>query len=562
MAELSSKQSDLAQSGTSLAAHGLRDPIDSTGAMTRSVRPPDQLEGLLLQSISRTIIGLVFCLAVLIILRHAVLIPFSPADWPRFALAIAVIALLGSTVRLRIAPTAFKIVFRTIIGLFTLYLTLHTPAILDTGLVSTSVLNAILVYGRWIAVACGVAALFRPSFGLITLTYVYWQKLTIQASIELWITPLDYIAVLEGGLFLIICILTYDVCERRLKFRLGEMPSTFLEAATLGAIALHFGNYFYSGIEKIKLGDYPLTWVFENKTHSLILAAFEARQLPISIPEWMAAYTFRFMDGSYIWLNALVLLSQLLCLLAIQRLRWIAILTFFYDITHAVIFLTSGIFFWKWILYNASIVVAVGNFRQRRIPPQLCVFLIGIIIASPDFAHIARLGWFDTRSINDSYLEAVTQAGESYRVPSNFFGSLSILFTTHAAGAPFSGHFATGNYGTTTKPDIMRKANQCALSTAPRTEIEQSSGRAPLNRMVQAFHRWMLGDNPNGLPHYDLFPHHIWSNPLAFRDFASLDKRSIDHYRLVVESVCVSVQGSHIVEEAKLKGSYDIPLKP
>ena len=490
--------------------------------------------------------------------------PFQPQYWLEYAALALLVSAVGSGLSIQTAPRPFKIVFRTIVASFTVYLALHAPVILDTGHLDTGTQRIILTYGRWAAVLCGGIALFRPSFAFFTLLYVYWQKLTLQSAAGLWITPLDFIAVLEVGLFLVLCFVARGLTQRFMTTDTSEPRNSaisFLEAALLVAIALHFGNYFYSGLEKLIIGDAPLTWVLENKTNRLLLAAFETGQLPISSPEWLAALTFDIMERGNIPLNAIVLVTQLFSLIAITRVRLLVLLTIFYDLVHVVIFLTTGIFFWKWILLNLAIVFAACQMRHVVIPKAFAAFLMAVILVSPQLVQIAKLAWFDTSAVNAPSIEAVTSNGEAYRVPTNYFGPLSVVFAQHRAGWPFSGHFATGTYGATSDPKVMRQGNQCALATGQQSDLERSTGRQALATMIRAFHANMLEQNPDGQPPYDLYPHHIWANPIEFREFAALDKRQISHYRLVVESVCISVNDEHIVRDIKLRGQYDIPLR-
>src|SRR5262249_27404864 len=144
------------------------------------------------------------------------------------------------------------------------------------------------------------------------------------------------------------------------------------------------------------------------------------------------------------------------------------------------------------ILLNLSIVAACTLLRDRKVPRLLQALLVCVLLASPEIVIIARLAWFDTTSENDSHLEAVAANGQTWRVPSNYFQSFSLLFAQDEAGWPFPGHFATGNMGTTSSPSIMREANNCALPVGTESGIGQSPGRPALERFVGAFHRYVL----------------------------------------------------------------------
>ena len=60
---------------------------------------------------------------------------------------------------------------------------------------------------------------------------------------------------------------------------------------------------------------------------------------------------------------------------------------------------------------------------------------------------------------------------------------------------------------------------------------------------------------------YDWFPHHNWSNPALYEDFAALDLRSVVGYRYIIDSICLSYQDGMVAERLKLRGVHEIPVR-
>ena len=58
---------------------------------------------------------------------------------------------------------------------------------------------------------------------------------------------------------------------------------------------------------------------------------------------------------------------------------------------------------------------------------------------------------------------------------------------------------------------------------------------------------------------YDLYPHHIWSNPALYRDFSSMDKRRIVEYRFVTDFVCLGYDDAGLVR--RVLGSDSRPIR-
>ena len=58
--------------------------------------------------------------------------------------------------------------------------------------------------------------------------------------------------------------------------------------------------------------------------------------------------------------------------------------------------------------------------------------------------------------------------------------------------------------------------------------------------------------NDRGLINYDLFPHHMWSNPFLFEEFYALDKREITSYNINIDTICL-VKNNNMIEKTLFK---------
>ena len=117
-------------------------------------------------------------------------------------------------------------------------------------------------------------------------------------------------------------------------------------------------------------------------------------------------------------------------MIAIFRITWIRNISIVYDIQHVIIFIVSGIFFWKWIWLNTTIIYACRFFNQNKsLQKSRSTIFLGslLLIFSPSIFTTANLGWFETRSLNNAYFQAVTQDGTTYHVPTNFLEVFPLL---------------------------------------------------------------------------------------------------------------------------------------
>jgi hypothetical protein len=236
------------------------------------------------------------------------------------------------------------------------------------------------------------------------------------------------------------------------------------EKIFLFGIAIHMANYFYSGMIKILIGDHPLSWVLHNKTYLLISNSAALGQLPISFSDNLTALTYMALAFLIIPTNFILLSGQLFSLFALLRIRWAIWTTLFYDLTHIIIFFTSGIFFYKWIILNLSIVLALETMKRRVVSPAIGLMLMSMVILSPSLFFVARLGWWDTPAINIESFSVITKDAKIIRVPSNYFGSFSVTIAQNRmVNEKENGFLTTGTYGAVMDQRSMEQAVSCTL---------------------------------------------------------------------------------------------------
>ncbi|MDJ0933094.1 hypothetical protein [Breoghania sp.] len=63
----------------------------------------------------------------------------------------------------------------------------------------------------------------------------------------------------------------------------------------------------------------------------------------------------------------------------------------------------------------------------------------------------------------------------------------------------------------------------------------------------------------DGTYRYDLYPHHIWSNPFLFSEFASLAPDRIDHDVYRTTSECVRLGETEPEMDVRASSEFSIP---
>jgi hypothetical protein len=515
-----------------------------------------------------------------ILFSQAVYRPHLPGG--TFILTYAVVASLalgGITLSYSLATPAYRILTRSVIAFALFYVvTSHIPiaeAVIAGDRLADFELNLLWV----IAAACGLIGFFRPSFGLVPLLYIPWQKHQLAHVMGMPIDWMDHFTLIETGSYLILGYLVFGAFARawpaiaptpdggrtdHAGLRQSVQPSLHpVDVLVLTAIALHFGNYFYAGLIKAILGDSPLYWILHNPTELLVLAAWDNSVLPISFDNRLPAFTYELLSNVRVFTNLFTIGAQLLAVVAILRIRSAIWITVFYDILHSIIFVTTGIFFWKFIILNLAIVASLSRMGIPSFPRRLKMALASIVVCSPYIFHIMpSFAWLDTRSVNEVHLYAVAEDGKEYRVPSNYFLGASITLAQNRLVWPADESFPTQTWGTTRDSAVARRGLACDWPQGPgRWHVPFQVPKWAIEKFVRLNHLQILSmTDDNGFVDYDLFPHHIFSTPWGFEDFKKLDKRLIRSYRYESEAVCLGYKDGTVTRKRMHYSTFDIPL--
>lgn len=512
---------------------------------------------------------LAICLAVFCIFKNTALRGAEGAHLLSIPVA-CVFALLGMRVKMSDIALPMRIVLYTTLGLFTLYI-LAAHATFDVALLP-SPMAYFFEPGRYVFALICLAALWRPSLGLIAITYVIFFKKIGVELFKLVIPPTDYMPLIEmSGFFIIVGIIWHYLRQREwwaAAETKGENTLDISQKLFLAGIASHMINYYYSALAKVKVGDHWYDWIIHNKTYFLLLTSDALGQLPISFSDELLAFTYRALELLIVPTNALLFFGQILAIVALLRIRWGIIAMLFYDLTHVIIFVTSGIFFYKWIALNLSIVLALRTMRQKVVSPLTGMMTILIVIFGTSLFFTARLGWWDTPAMNIEYFSAVTKDGRDVRIPSNYWGNMSVTAgQQRLIWGKTSGFLATQTYGITMDQRVMEKAQYCDLPVG--TQGKESAvatyfanPKNDLTTFVRTYHHWAVergGEDGRFL--YDAFPHHIFSMPWEFMEFYHLNLKDVVAYRYNLKATCTTFEDGKYVTRVIKEEHHDIPVR-
>jgi hypothetical protein len=489
----------------------------------------------------------------------------SIAAWPpAIRAAWALIALVALMIPYRETPRPIRIVLIAMSLLFGIWA--FAMGLPEWRQLANAQLGPVddfmLTYAKPIAVTTVLLSLFRPGLSVlpVILALAVWQSRN--RLVEMTANSVvDFEPIAEWGLFLVfafVLVMLLSQVARRLRLPFTLSESLILQNVFVFAIATHFGNYFFSGLQKVNLDGGAVYWVMNNPTWLLAQHARDMGAFPVHGADRLhnvIVEGFRAFNGIG---NVITLSTQLAAALAVVSLPVSAAFMVVYDIWHLAVFATTGIFFWKWMILNGCCVFALRYVASPPLWFRLVMPLV--VIVSPSFFSIARLGWYDSGALNLVTIEAETFSGRRVRVPSNFFGAHS--FNVFANwGLATDGHplqvraFQSHIYGAVENVRDHDAARQCVL----RPESGEPHPLPSLLALVRLSHRQALME-PDGMTKYDQFPHHVWSNPFSFSEFKMLDLRSVRRYWLVLQAICVDVADGKISSRTLLKNEMEVDI--
>ncbi|WP_299410276.1 hypothetical protein [uncultured Roseobacter sp.] len=415
-----------------------------------------------------------------------------------------------------------------------------------------------------VSLVSAVVSFWRPAFVFVPSVLVLQQKAIASTMFGFEISFTDYIPVLEMGVFLGLALM---LLGPGLVQRLGPLSRMLrncdleyaMVLAFMAAVSAHFSNYFYSGLQKVILEGGPFLWVLHNPTHILGANAYLSGFLPTGTNAELSAFALYSLEIFRPVLNATILVGQLGALVFVARRSMLIAATLFYDITHVAIFFASGIMFWKWVALNTALVAAMRHLPKMAERRTAVIMSCMIVLLAPEAFNIVRLGWYDTPALTRTEVIAVTKDGNEYEVPSNFFGSYSVTAAQHRLGRTATEHFPTVTLGTTQQEDIFHQAHSdCTFPETPSTPFQRD--KAWITNLVQTTHTYAAQQaSDDGLYRYDLFPHHIWSNPWMFKDFAKVDPNTIDFYIYRTISSCIALDRGMPLEDVRFVSEFKVP---
>ncbi|MDJ0933096.1 hypothetical protein [Breoghania sp.] len=390
--------------------------------MLNFIQPPITNTGEAFQGKLRTIsTEIIFALLVILIFalfKEAAHDLARAGSWQGLIIPLITLAICAVTpgpIASAAAPSP-NIVIRVIgllLGLYAVLAVVTYPSDISR---SADFLEIALRIASYLALLFSILSFWRPALVMVPVAVVMAKKGAAAHLFGIQISPTDYIPLVEMAIFLGLGLsLLGGGTIAKLRARIPAAYQIEIRDATLllfmMGVAAHFSNYFFSGLQKIMLDGGPLFWVRENPTDLLSINAWVEGSFPFA--QWPEFALFSVTAAGLLVpiINSTILIGQLASVVFITRRATMIAVTLFYNLTHLIIFLLTGIFFWKWIVLNLALVAAMRKLPKRVEHGTIVILAVIVTIMAPHVFTIARLGWYDTPALVSSQLFAVTSEG-------------------------------------------------------------------------------------------------------------------------------------------------------
>lgn len=395
---------------------------------------------------------------------------------------------------------------------------------------------------RYVGALAAIIAWFRPSFLLYAVASSLWGRRAHEQLTGIFQADVDERPVAEMVFFLILCGMAVYLINRLRGQTSSAVCTRRYDFAVYTALGIHLANYLHSGLAKLNLDGPFLAWPLDNPTHALLANSRLLGVVPLDISDSIINQVYVMFAAGVVPANFLTLASELLAIVSVFSAFLLPVTLGFYDMWHIAVFLTTGIFFWKWILVNTAFMIAL-LMRTPRTSPAVCLTMAVAMICAPYFFSIFAAGWYDSHSFNRLAVRALTQDGRAVSVPPAFFLNYSFAVSSSSVWSPdvYTALHPTATYGTTMSHRVLKSSFTCGDVVRGFTHNTRVV-RQEFVALVQALHAQALKNaDAQGRARFNyLYPHHIVTNPLRFPEFAALDLRTVQAYRVRIDAVCTN----------------------
>jgi hypothetical protein len=244
--------------------------------------------------------------------------------------------------------------------------------------------------------------------------------------------------------------------------------------------------YGYPAILKLNFGPHPWSWVLHNNLSNLFVSAHTNGGWLAGVSDQFISAFARLLDSLRVPMavgTVVVELSPLFMLLHPRVTRWVPVGLVG---LHVLILVASGIFFWKWIVFQCGLLWYTRRVDQDLSRPRrewaggiyrwrMVALAPVLMILAWRFLTLTPFVWGDTRVANFFVIRGIGQSGAAYRLDPRFFAPYDLTVQQSRFYFAFPEPVLAGTFGTTDRFELAERLERATVEDL--AEIRQAFGR-------------------------------------------------------------------------------------
>ena len=292
----------------------------------------------------------------------------------------------------------------------------------------------------------------------------------------------------------------------------------------------HLYIFFFSiiGIWYLKagIGKHQIDWLTENNLYYLLSASTLFGWLSF-VPNGFLITSSTFLKDHHLIINSLTFFVELIVPVTIFFNRRTAILGLsFYISFHLMVFLSSGIFFWKWVLLEITIISVLFFFKEqfRSFFGIKNTFIYLVVLISGFFFFESKfLVWLDSGYTKSYHFYLKDKNQKLTKLDASFFSPYDVIFAQNRFNYLDSLPNISYTYGATTNHELLyfvRNFNPVNYYDKDLNDFRKESGtikydeekKKKLFNFLRQFTNTKLKNQKSTISILNS-PFHIWQGP-------------------------------------------------
>lgn len=283
-------------------------------------------------------------------------------------------------------------------------------------------------------------------------------------------------------------------------------------------------GYAHAGFSKIAIGPVWSTWLLENPTANIFVSAYQQGNWLGHLSEAQIVQAAGFLERVGVVNNAFTLFAEIGAALVLLDRRVARFFLAACILLHLGILSTTGIFFWKWIVVDASMIYFAGSLWKWNVPdvnvakPAIAALTAATLILGAAHTRVTGIlfAWWDTRHAQFFTYEVETESGETYDLDPRYFVPYDIVFVQSRFYYTVPEPILPGTYGVTHRYPVFAALQEATVDDLPEVYREYAvrqfnrSLRYDFGRFIQRYVRAVMrGDEKEFLPSWFSVPYHF-----------------------------------------------------